>query len=532
MRQQIEAMQKRTVERLGKNFQMLLGSQHAFSNYSPDLIKRYVCLGEEENAKDREGRFADLTKSASIYMDNDQFDYPVTVADTPGVNDPFLVREAVTLESLSRADICIIVLSAHQALSTADLALMRILISLKHEQIVLFINRVDELVDPAAQIPEIQGHIRETLSQQNLPDSIPVVFGSAAWAEAHVSGHFDDLPDASVEALQKLVDDQGKAGPQDLSGMTTLQEVLDRKAIEDICVPFALDVAICASDLALQSRALLIKTNDSKPVKKARIKIEDIDGQVADFEVKLKAKFEEIKKEASQKLAFDMSGVFNSFLFHESRSLVSHIEGRQRMEDWAPNNDDLRRKLNVAYLETTKDMVGEIAKLYRKTYTIFEKLYLSLDEGNVDDFGLSSPSFAKPGTPVSLMRTMTVDFNSGWLSGWIARRLKKDVFVKQFKSAIETQTKQTISEIRDNNINAYCDEALGKLVSFLKLHAQALRGHVQLESPEERAALRKKLGTADAIDTRIAELSEYIDDLQGVIERLNGDTAKGQIAAE
>ena len=195
IRDRIMDMQDRTKTRLGKNFELLLGNQHAFSQFSSDLIKRYVCLGEEDSLQDRDGRFADLTKSADIYFDSPGFEYPVTVSDTPGVNDPFLVREAVTLDSLGRSHICVIVLSAHQALSTVDLALMRILISLKHEQIVLFINRIDELADPYGQTQEIDGYIRQTLENQGLSPSIPIVFGSAVWAEAKLSGSFDDIPD-------------------------------------------------------------------------------------------------------------------------------------------------------------------------------------------------------------------------------------------------------------------------------------------------------------------------------------------------
>jgi hypothetical protein len=205
IRDQIENMQDRTVARLGKNFKMLLGNQHAFSEVTADLIKRYVCLGEEDETAEREGRFADLTKSADLFIDNALYNYPITLADTPGVNDPFLVREAATLENLGKSDVCVVVLSAHQALSTVDIALMRILLSLKQEQIVLFINRIDELENPDAQIQEINAYIRATLKDQGLSDETPIIFGSAAWAEAQVQGSFKSLPEDSVAALESLI---------------------------------------------------------------------------------------------------------------------------------------------------------------------------------------------------------------------------------------------------------------------------------------------------------------------------------------
>src|SRR3546814_15588565 len=47
--------------------------------------------------------------------------------DTPGTNDPFLVRDEITRRALENADIYIVVLTARQALSSADVALLRIL---------------------------------------------------------------------------------------------------------------------------------------------------------------------------------------------------------------------------------------------------------------------------------------------------------------------------------------------------------------------------------------------------------------------
>jgi len=272
IRDQVENMQQRTVARLGKNFTMLLGNQHAFSEFNAELIKRYVCLGEEDETAEREGRFADLTKSADLYMDNALFDYPITLADTPGVNDPFLVREAATLQNLGRSNVCVVVLSAHQALSTVDIGLMRILLSLKQEQIVLFINRIDELENPDAQIQEINSYIRTTLSEQGLSPDIPLIFGSAAWAEAQVRDDLVTLPEDSVTALQSLIaarqarlpqgatDDANIDNLDDVSGMTALQRVMDTKSQDDVSIPFAQEVASNAIDLAEQSRVFLQRT--------------------------------------------------------------------------------------------------------------------------------------------------------------------------------------------------------------------------------------------------------------------------------
>ena len=85
-------------------------------------------------------------------MDSGPFDYPVTVIDTPGTNDPCLIRDEITRRSLETADLYIVVLTARQPLSAADVALLRILRGLHKERFVVFVNRIDELADIAANI--------------------------------------------------------------------------------------------------------------------------------------------------------------------------------------------------------------------------------------------------------------------------------------------------------------------------------------------------------------------------------------------
>ena len=173
MRAQVSAMRAKTEARLGSNFGFLLGSQHQFRGFSPGLLEKYVCLGEDGDVTVASGRYADVTKAADLYIDSTDFVLPTTISDTPGVNDPFLARERATLATLGKTDICVIVLSANQAFSTVDLALMRVLMAMKAEQIILFVNRVDELENPDAQIPEIDDFIRGILQSKGIKTRVP-----------------------------------------------------------------------------------------------------------------------------------------------------------------------------------------------------------------------------------------------------------------------------------------------------------------------------------------------------------------------
>ena len=190
----------------GANFGFLLGSQHQFRGFGPALLEKYVCLGEDDDLSRASGRYADVTKSADLYIDSPDFVLPTTISDTPGVNDPFLARKRATLATLGKTDVCVIVLSANQAFSTIDLALMRVPMAMKAEQIILFVNRVDELENPDTQIPEIDAFIRGVLQSKGIKTRVPIVYGSAVWAELAMRGEQSSITRTALQRLMLLAD--------------------------------------------------------------------------------------------------------------------------------------------------------------------------------------------------------------------------------------------------------------------------------------------------------------------------------------
>ena len=99
LKEQSEAMRDRAQRRLGQHFHMLLGQKHEYDFLSPELLKRYVCAGPGSDAGlEREplGKYAAITRTANVFMRRGDFQIPAVITDTPGVNDPFLVRDEVT----------------------------------------------------------------------------------------------------------------------------------------------------------------------------------------------------------------------------------------------------------------------------------------------------------------------------------------------------------------------------------------------------------------------------------------------------
>ncbi|WP_072394430.1 dynamin family protein [Hyphomicrobium sp. CS1GBMeth3] len=181
-----EMLRIRAKERLGDEFETLLGQAHYFVNLEAGTLEHYVCSGDFSGSP-AIGKYSDITKAADIYCQQGPFDFPCTVIDTPGTNDPFLIRDEITRRSLGSADVYIVVLTARQPLSENDVALLRIMRGLNKDRIVVLINRIDDLADIDSELPQLVSYVREKLAMEFPGSNIPVVYGSAWWANQALS---------------------------------------------------------------------------------------------------------------------------------------------------------------------------------------------------------------------------------------------------------------------------------------------------------------------------------------------------------
>ncbi len=187
LRQQSDEMRARAEAQLGRNFTKLLGQTHEYDYVTPDLLKAYVCAGPGTVVHDANvetiGRYSILTKVANIYTRRSEFQVPTIITDTPGVNDPFLVRDEFTCRSLDKSDVFVVVLSAHQPLTDVDVALIRILAKQDYKDVMIFINRIDELDDYDTDVPRVLEDVKMRLHKA-IPDmDFSIVVGSGYMAD-------------------------------------------------------------------------------------------------------------------------------------------------------------------------------------------------------------------------------------------------------------------------------------------------------------------------------------------------------------
>lgn len=197
---QTEEMRTRAQRRLGRFYDLLLGTRHQYDVVTRDMLERYVCAGpaDDSDADQPQGRYAAITQSADIFFPAGDFRIPAIVTDTPGVNDPFLVRDEFTCRSLAESDIFIVTLSAHQALTEVDLALIRMLARHKGKEIIVFVNRIDEIEDFAVNADAVREDVSTRIRAAIPERDFTLILGSAYWAELALD------PQADPARLRRL----------------------------------------------------------------------------------------------------------------------------------------------------------------------------------------------------------------------------------------------------------------------------------------------------------------------------------------
>lgn len=474
---QIQELKEKTEARLGHNFKMLLGNQHSFSQYNADLIKRYVCLGEEGDLQDREGRFADLTKSADLYFESDRFPYPLSLADTPGVNDPFLVREAATLDNLGQSHICVVVMSAHQALSTVDLGLLRLLKLLRSERIVIFVNRIDELAEPQDKIEEIRKHVRSVLKKQKLKDDIPVIFGSAAWADAAILGHFDNLLEDSVESLRSFVGDlrssESSKTITDVSGISELRDIISQKVWEQVYQPKFEKEANGARRIAERSLVYLSEANKGKEFQPDLAGIADAVKCIEEGRKTCLTAIQKFNEASKESVKLGMATVYFGFIKKESKALEICLAGSGKVADWVPDTDSLRQELNIVYNTYSDDTVEFLTTANSKMIEAITDAY-EMALNTKDGIQVLAQPVEEPPIPLSLMRTMSVDMRASSSIEWLRRKLDSSAYLTQFSDIAQADLQMTLDETCGQNIDAYLNEAKAGINDFFDEHKRTI----------------------------------------------------------
>ena len=518
-------MREKSRVRLGQKFEILLGQQRDYGYVDKDLIERYVCLGEDPDESDpdlsdEQGRFADITKSAELTLTRPALPMRICLRDTPGVNDTFMMREQITIRSIRDSRICVVVLSAHQALSSTDLALIRLITHVKSRDVIIFVNRVDELSDPRSQIPQIAQSITDTLAQHKGPEEAEIIFGSALWAGHALEGRLDDLPQASADALLQWSDDVDLSSvltdeqmrdpvkrAWGMSGVPLLLHALSARVAEGIAEATLQRIGGSALNLAnavAATRRISATPDASEKLGKlesaaAHQRLEAI---VLEEKEKLETAFAGILTEFSDR----MDRVQASFLDRATASLIVHLENYGETTPWTYDPAGLRMLLGSSHKVLARKSKAAFESAVQSASEAFAQLYLQAFGLAPEHIGIAQPRAPQVPPPVSLGRTIALDLNGSWWKRWWLHRRGYKTYAANFYELIKTETNPFVDELRDDLAQGVRDTALDAFDAFLaeqksvflsldrmaQANPEELRAHFAKSAPPDMQELLKR----------------------------------------
>lgn len=485
IQRQIQEMRETTQKRLGKHFELLLGQNHSYGYVDTELMERYVCLGDGVSDNDistKTGRFADITKTADLYLDVPQYAMALQLCDTPGVNDTFMMREQITIRSLRGSELCVVVLSAHQALTTVDMALMRIIATLDKRQVILFVNRVDELENPTEQIPEIREGILQTLKRHNIDDSAEVIFGSAKWAEAGLTGDMDVLSKASAETLAKYIEASPELAAKDAldgiwsaSGMPELLRAIGDRIAEGSGKRLLERVRRNARNLTNEARATMVARRNKIA---AGVNV-DLGGKTPvdamdELTRDTRAQIDELTRALRADLVKRMDAAQANFVKRATDSLVDHLERFGEQGKWQYDPAGLRVLQRAAYFSFSRAVRSKVTKLYAEASLNVEAIYRAFVGEHLGDFQIEPPQTPAVPAPVGLGRTIALDLQSTWWRRWWQKRRGYQAYANDYAHLIRAEAESITKDLEETQVAAVLENVRATLDTFLTEHQETI----------------------------------------------------------
>lgn len=546
--QQLSQFEQRAKKRLGEHFPQMLGKHHLFSSVTPGVLERYVTAGAdrpvEDSIDESNAHFADITKSADLYFRDSPFGFPTVVIDTPGTNDPFLVRDEITLQNLETADVYIVVVTAQQPLSNTDLNLLRLLQGVDAGRALIFLNRLDMLDSAADNYQTVLERVRAILRKEFSTDDIPVIPGSAAWGlravtpmGAHRDGTLDEaFTDYAVsrgfaerETLQQLTETEQPAETAlatllvDISGLSEINAELARLMTRSRAAQKIASVAGIVSALT-QNYALLSRHE----VERMKLRAEQDEAQRREDRKQRKAAFQTAAKalaerfktferdyaalaaESTRRISERLNATVSQLADAEQAALEDKLRAGERFD--APRLDTIgiRHKLAREFIDVFDEVAAAMQTFERDNLKEVDEMFSGSAPG-LDGAMTAGPLPAAPVRPSlsPLAQAVAVDLDEPRRFVWQSQSDDPRQAVKALREGLERDfltVARELSELAKKALSTHAASVTRRYRTIvhetLEIVAKQVHGNAAQE--EQSAALEQ----AEARAARMADLAE------------------------
>lgn len=510
----LEELQRRAEKRLGADYAKNLGKHHLLSSVTTGTLERYVSAGDYASDAEPEEEtrfFSDITKTADVFLDGQPLGYPAVIIDTPGVNDPFLVREEITHGYLGEADIYLVVLTAQQPLSDSDMALLRMLKGLQKDRIITVVNRIDLTDDLADQSEKMTAHIRATLQREFPHADIPVVLASAHWANAALSGDEEELADALTPSLADYAEKLGELGQNpfgrpagnwtneqveqmlfQISGIPTLisevERLIGHSVTAERLLPMSSTLSAVADNTVVALRystrslenAMPAGSQDEDTLFRSNAlsnlqKLEQVTHRIETDMKTTRSALSQITKQELDRLRKFVNYSVSEFAKNEEKLLVKNGSYEHFKETFLERSHQFRSQLAEDFCRHFTDTAKQLQEHLRRAETILRETVKDVlpDLDDVIRFGVQGSELPAPSI-IPLSKMTTLDMDHFWQQRILARvDATEPAEASQFRLLIVSVYSELIDELfslAEETLNQHVKEELRRL-QFLSFSA-------------------------------------------------------------
>jgi signal recognition particle receptor subunit beta len=544
LRAQLEVMRKRAERRLGAKFAQLLGECHRYETITPELLADYVSAGDDTIAVASRGTrrlYSDITRSADLYFSHSPFAFPVTLIDTPGTNDPFLVRDEITRRSLETPDIYIFVISALQPLSASDISMLRLLNGLHKDRIVVFINRADQLPNPASDAAAIKTAVETRLRQEFPALQIPVICGSAWMGNLRLQTGDGDLHARLKPAQVKALRQAGLLAPVDAapsqlstaersrvaeamhmsSGMREVSAAVTRLMCTSSIAMLLRQIAVCLAELVKSAdasdRAELASIRGllearrreasahAASIAEERQSLASFQQRAASLQTSfasIETHFNQLVETSSQLLRHELSHQVRTFADTEADTMLNTLDANPRLKHWRCDVVPLRERLLATYMSAFDQTASDLSKVEQFLYPQLKVIVASLLPGYNGSL-LEVPAWPVQAAPSVGPLTDKVEMvlASPLLTRWFGTRRTVEERADDLRRLIETE----FLRIADDLVAA-TEKALGERIEHILQRINAIGSglHIGTERRAENLAREEALLDSGGDGTSLA----------------------------
>jgi AcrR family transcriptional regulator len=368
--------------------------------------------------------------------------------------------------------------------------------NVKAKEVIIFVNRIDELADPVNEIPEIRAALKKTLRDKNGPTDPFIIFGSAYLANKALTDDVADMPKASVDSMTDYISmfSPGSMEQMDyrtrawvLSGVPQLYSAIGDRIAQGPGDRVLARVRRRAANIIESMRSVQnlvsLKANSDKIVK---VEVEQVEDMIRAFSQKAHKRLDATLDELFGNFVQRIDQANDRYTARALEALIKHLEANGEDTAWSYSADGLRSLMRTAYQVMSSRFRKQVSLVFDETSQDITHAISQAFDVSHENFKVAPPPMPELPAPVGLAQTIALDLNTSIWKRWWAKRKGYQAYASDFQVLIEAETETMLNDLKGQQIDDVRKIAQETMINFLEEQASLIidicdRSQVKLE---------------------------------------------------